>query len=154
MTVTFAMQVPKMPEGWQPGDPIPMDMSVPAAPARQPEGPGLEGETAFLKQQPSSSEDSEGAPQDDPDGAPLGASLPWQHRLCSKKSLEVVFVLLAFPCHGCVSIQSDQVCDGWQSRPTLGSLPSLTRSWCLSCMWLTFHGQGTSRAGKQALPVN
>ena len=76
MTVTCALQVPKMPEGWQPGDPIPMDMSIVGPPARQPEGPGLEGETAILKQQPPSSEDSEGAPQDDLDGAPISASFP------------------------------------------------------------------------------
>ena len=67
--MTFVLEVPKMPEGWQPGDLVPMEVSVPGPPvAQQPEGPGLEGENAFLKQQPSSSEDSEDAPQEDSAG--------------------------------------------------------------------------------------
>ncbi|KAK9840039.1 hypothetical protein WJX74_002397 [Apatococcus lobatus] len=61
-------QMPKMPEGWQPGDPLPMDVSMFGPPTRQPEGPGQEAETAFLKQQPSDSDASEDAPENNTAG--------------------------------------------------------------------------------------
>lgn len=126
MTVAFGLQVPAMPEGWRPGDPIPMDISMSGPPTRQPVGPGLEGETAFLKQQPSSSEDSEDAPEDDSDGALVDASFLWQHWSCSKQSLGMVLLSLASVCDCQLCIQSDQGRNGWPSRPALRSLPSLT----------------------------
>ena len=89
-----------MPEGWKPGDPIPMmDMSMFGPPASQPEGPGLEAKAAILKQQPSDSETSEDEPQASPAGMAFDASFRLQGIRCSAERLLSVCRSLEFVCN-------------------------------------------------------